>query len=765
MEIILAVSVVLLVVYVGRRRYVLKRKEQFKNLAKSEYLNRAKVKRFISQNVHTGLFASLFNEYQLVDKINREFVEKRLAEAKPFFDKLQLTESHYLHLTESQRLAVVRDEDANLINASAGSGKTGTILAKVSYLLKYRLAKPQEILVVAYNKDVRKEIQKKVKNINPDVSVSTLHALGLKIMKDVRGKQPNVSDIADDRRKKRSPFLKEMMKEILEDDSKLNLVSRYFSTYLVEGNPEEGVQSNVEYREKVAYAGLKGLDGQTLRSHQEVQIANWLILNGIKWEYEKDYPHESGYNPDFYLTDYDLWIEHFGIDENGNTAPWIDSKKYNKDIEWKRETHRKHNTGLVETYSYEARQEGGIPSALETKLDQHGVEKRPISQKEVEGIIEKGHGPVSNFVKLIDQFLTLCRENGISNYELQSLTHSSRDRAFLELFFLFRESYEKELGDSIDYTDMIVRGTQYVKEGKWLVPYKYILVDEYQDISYPRLQFLLEIRKQVEDARLFCVGDDWQSIYSFQGANVNLITSFDRYVGVMQRTDLGETFRFSQQISDFGRIFITKNPAQLNKEVASKRDFNEQARPIRIVPHGRSDMDRRKALESIIDTISKQNENDKECFVLGRYNSSKPDYWDGLKREAELRGVFIEFGTIHNSKGREKDWVIVLDNEFDVDGYGFPSGIQNDPVLNMILETDTKFPNAEERRLFYVANTRARKEVFLLTLSEDHLSSKRILLRGKSVFLKEILQSKIRRNGKEELEYEPYVRVQRPKSP
>jgi len=324
---------------------------------------------------------------------------------------------------------------------------------------------------------------------------------------------------------------------------------------------------------------------------------------------------------------------------------------------------------------------------------------------------------------------------------------------------LFRKNYERELGKNgeIDYTDMIVGGTQCLKQGEWQSRFKYILVDEYQDITLARLKMLLELREQVGDARLFCVGDDWQSIYSFQGANVNLITHFDEYVGAVCRTDLKETFRFSQQIADFSRIFITKNPMQLKKEVSSRIHFNKKAKPIRVVQHGRSGIQRKKALQYAIDKILLQSQSGKECFVLGRYKHSKPGDWNELKKEAESKGLSIEFSTIHQSKGSEKDWVIILDNEFDFNGYGFPSGIQNDPVLNMVLDEDVIFPNAEERRLFYVAITRARKGGFLLALSEDQFSPKRTLLSGMSVFVREILQSKATRRGKEELEYEPYV--------
>ena len=158
-----------------------------------------------------------------------------------------------------------------------------------------------------------------------------------------------------------------------------------------------------KYR-KISYVGMRSLNGEKLKSHQEVQIANWLILNGIKWEYERDYPYNDSknqYKPDFYLPDYDLWIEHFGIDEYGNTAPWVEKEKYTSEMEWKLDIHRKNKTLLVKTYSYEYKKEGGVPQALEEKLAQHGIEKMPISEEYIDHMVKESFKPTSNFIKLV----------------------------------------------------------------------------------------------------------------------------------------------------------------------------------------------------------------------------------------------------------------------------------------------------------------------------------------------------------------------------
>lgn len=704
--------------------------------ANGEYLNWSKAKRVLSpvqeterrknngtdysatdEHALTGFVRETPGEYssgehmvhvsRIIEEINRNFVEKRLAESTDFFDKLGLT--------ETQRLAVVRDEDANLINAGAGSGKTRTIIGKIQYILSQGLAAPNEILVVVYNKQNQREAEQKIGEVAPGVVVKTFHAFGLSVLKSVDG---NVAVSAlTESDNLLGKFLTGIMTGLLKKSSILAALVAFFSTHHTEPDAEDGVVTKDDYLRKVRYAEMRALNGDELRSHQEVEIANWLTLNGIRWEYERDYPYSAGtrqHKPDFYLPDYDLWVEHFGVDEHGNNdrQGW-DNENYRETMAWKRETHHKHGTTLVETYSHEARAKGGLAHALAHKLAAHGVRSKPLSDDEINRVVAKSFAPQSKFIKLIIQFINLCRENKLGKAELAGRVRSSRDGAFLTLFNFFRYGYETKLeaDGEIDFVGMIVRAMQYAKTGKYRSGFKYILVDEYQDITQVRLEFLLALQEHVEDARLFCVGDDWQSIYQFNGANVGLITRFEDYVGAMQRTDLDKTFRYPQKISDFSRMFITENPHQLKKSINSAVSSAADARPIRVIYH--DEHGQQEKLHKIIDTISRQSQCNATCFVLGRYNRDLPQNWGAIKQYARKSEVHIDFRTIHGSKGLEAEWVVVVENKNDSGGYGFPSGIQSDPVLRMVLAQDD-FPLAEERRLFYVAVTRARRGVFLL---------------------------------------------------
>ncbi len=749
----------IVVMAVGRTLYLKQKKQELANLANGEYLNWSKAKRCFRAKQeypagtkhslkHTiqeksGIFATRISakNRDSINEINENFVARRLVESKGLFDQLGLT--------DAQRLAIVRDEDANLINAGAGSGKTRTILTKAEYLIVHGLAKSAEILIVVYNNKIQQEIAQKSKKVDPNITVSTFHALGFGIIK--KAERVRVSDMAKDD-KKLEDFLSQKMRDILVNSKLLSLLIDFFARHLVEGDPERVAKNKDEYFRKIDYVGLRSMSGEKLKSHEEVQIANWLTLNGIDWEYEQDYPHNESdrqHQPDFYLPDYDVWIEHFGINEDGATASWVEKEKYIEQMNWKINEHQKHQTKLVKTYSYEAKKPGGLPDALEQKLAQYGVKKKPFSEQEVDYLIEKNFKSSSKFIKLINKFLHLAKENKLSQ-QLAERVVSLRDGAFLILFDLLRNSYEKKLEDAneIDFSDMIIRALEYIESGKYKSPYRYILVDEYQDITKVRLDFLLALQRQVQDARLFCVGDDWQSIYQFQGANISLITEFEKHVEVMQRTDLNKTFRYSQKINDFSSVFVTRNHAQLKKNINSSIASKEEERPIKIVYHAPKNL--QKLLKKIIAWIARQSPKAKSCFVLGRYNFNKPEGWQEIKKCALEKGINIEFSTIHGSKGKEADWVVVVENKSDMNGTGFPSSVQDDPVLKMVLTQKENFPDAEERRLFYVAITRTRQGVFLLVPNGEA-----------SDFIKEIdPRPKKQPNGEFiQSEYAPFVDV------
>jgi DNA helicase-4 len=266
---------------------------------------------------------------------------------------------------------------------------------------------------------------------------------------------------------------------------------------------------------------------------------------------------------------------------------------------------------------------------------------------------------------------------------------------------------------------MILRAANYVENGKYKSPYSAIIVDEFQDISVGRARLIKALLNQKPLNRLFAVGDDWQSIYRFAGSDISVMRSFAEWFGHCELVPLDRTFRFSQLLSDLAAGFVCRNSFQISKKVSSEK-VHEGA-PISIISKGmKADDPLRIALESIEKRTSQQRTS---VQLLGRYNHSKPKDLPTLERD--FPNLNIEFLTVHGSKGLEADFVVVLN--VTAGRYGFPSEIADDPVLSLVLAEAETYPNAEERRLFYVALTRARVGVYLLT--NDAASSFLIELR------------------------------------
>lgn len=375
----------------------------------------------------------------------------------------------------------------------------------------------------------------------------------------------------------------------------------------------------------------------------------------------------------------------------------------------------------METYSY-FREQGGLIARLEALLGERGVVPRPLTEEDLARIEAEANRPFSNFGKLLTQFLKLFRGNGCSPEVAIRKATSERDRVFLRLFGYVREQYEAELRreGAIDFDDMINRARDHVRAGIFRGDFRYIVLDEFQDISENRLGLLQDLRAQVPHARLFVVGDDWQAIYRFTGADVGIVTDLPRHVGATARVDLDTTFRYSQELLDFSAAFVMANDRQLRKDLRAHQGARGEF-PVCVVFQGGK---RSEGLEAALevacrDIAARQGGASATLFVLGRYRlgGARRDTIDALFRRLRDQGLEAEYHTAHASKGKEADYVIVVGME--AGAYGFPSNISDDPVMKMVLTAPEAFPYAEERRLFYVAVTRARRRVYLLTPQDN----------------------------------------------
>ena len=698
-----------------------------------------------------------FSLDELIKKWNEDFVNIELSLNEDIFNNIDGKS-----LDEQQRRAVVVDEMNNLVLAGAGSGKTLTISAKVKYLVDRKNVKPDEILLISFTRKAAEEMRERIANkLDIEIESMTFHKLGLDIITRYIKARPEVSDNLS---KVINIYFK---KNIYKDNKQLNLLLSLFGYYLhipkdlsefknlgesydfYKSIDLETMRSKVDRRKEIRdeikrqKQDKQTIQGEIVKSLEELMIANFLFLNGIDYIYEYKYPYEQQnkyrkkYRPDFYLPEYDIYIEHFGISEDGRT-PWlskIEEKKYLKGMSWKRLEHKRHGTKLLETYSY-YNKKGILLSELERILKREGVEFGEINASDLykEIIDSKENRYFEEFIKLVSSFIQLFKSNGYGENEFDELKEKvnvidnkflvQRSNLFLDIVKPIYTGYEGYLRENglIDFNDMINKATDIVKDGYLMFDYKYIIIDEYQDISMNRYKLIKAIRDRT-NAKVMCVGDDWQSIYRFAGSDINLFTNFEKYFGYHELLRIEKTYRNSQELIDIAGNFVMKNPNQLRKNLKSdKRNSN----PIRIINYA---FDIYGTLKKVIDEIIYLYGENTKITVLGR-NRFDIDFLKDSKKNSDMKLRLIESGndkiikykgypelqinylTVHRSKGLEADNIIVINLENKL--VGFPNKISDDPVLSLVLTDSDDFEFAEERRLFYVALTRTKNTTYLL---------------------------------------------------
>ena len=492
----------------------------------------------------------------------------------------------------------------------------------------------------------------------------------------------------------------------------------WFQDWFAPYKSEHEFKSWGEYYDYIRKFDIRSLNGETVRSFEECEIANFLYLNGVDYKYEASYEHDLAtsekrqYKPDFYLPEHGIYIEHFGIDAAGNTAPFVDREKYLREMDWKRGVHAEHSTILIETFSHE-RAAGSLLRKLSEKLALRGVKLSPIPRKDVFAVLNQ-QGRIDSFTQLVATFLQHFKGNRLSFSDIteRARTHQGRKRAqaFLAVFRRVFERYQKALADSgeIDFHDMINRATDLVEAGRYRSPFGYILVDEFQDISPPRARLLKALLDSSEGAQLFAVGDDWQAIFRFAGSDIDVMREFRHHFGHFERIDLQTTFRCADRIATVATDFVLRNPAQIRKKVRARRSADRTA-----VHIGLPDQNGLSLLNEALDRIAedaRRHDGTSEVLLLGRYRHLKPQSMAALQKK--YSGLRLSWKTMHGSKGTEADYVVVLG--LCSGTYGFPSEIADDPLLDLVLAAPEAHTNAEERRLLYVAITRAKRQVFLL---------------------------------------------------
>ena len=649
-------------------------------------------------------------------------------------------------LNDQQKHAVISEDKRLLVLAGAGSGKTKTLLQKLIYLIEEKGASPSSILAITFTKnatnemldrlimaadesgayekqliDKRKSIaekdreryyqQKKYKWID-GLTVKTFHGFCYNILRNygVNEFDNKFKIIGDAKRDDEDELAKhvapetvfevfhKLLIEACEDTEYLLNLKRYILDYIIDKIHLKQIDPNYLPKDGKYYTTL---DNTKVRSKSEQFIADWLYRHSIKYEYEpllnvKDF----SFTPDFYIPEANLYIEH------------ISDKSFS--MKNKEEQIQKGNLLLVKTFEAMTKD-----SALfNHTLDKIVKNRLPSDYHKTVSINFKEefngyHEDVKDFVRQIMRITDMIK---VENIDMDSVLDNARNdqhervRNFYELAIPVVRKYLHYCTDKsyLDFNDLISRSTSLFQNhsdiaNKYKSKYQYILVDEFQDVN--NLQVELIKLLLTDDTQLFCVGDDWQSIYGFRGSNVSYIVEFENHFTDAKTIKLNLNYRSTQNIVGASNEVIRHNKFKVEKDVQASKMSEHKI----VVFAGNTEEENiqfcvDKVREILNDGIS----NDEILFLYRRSKMFTP-YFYRFKNE----NIRVQGKTIHASKGLEAKVVFIIG--LTEGNGGFPDIWLEDRIFQVIKKANHDLLMEEERRLFYVAITRAKDKLFLIT--------------------------------------------------
>ncbi|NEN75439.1 UvrD-helicase domain-containing protein [Pelistega sp. NLN82] len=592
-------------------------------------------------------------------------------------------------LTTKQYEACASQARTTLVLAGAGTGKTSTLMGRIVYLWEKGLSQAHQILPLAFAVDAAHEIQSRIEKVATSVGgfslegfqARTFHSLGLYIVSAVEGQRPLVSTLIDEN-SLLSFFQMQFSQLRKEDLSYREWLYQYYTFY--------DEQSS-----------WRTLNDDYVLNQTELRIANRLYFLGISYcyhaHYEKDIYLDKPYQPyccTFYLPDRKLYID------------VLDCKETELSLEQQQRQQKLNNIHQHYGTNYQI-----FYADDEVMFEPSTIYTNPMLSHSV--------GRMDSLLKLLINLFLYLKSMGYSSQWLKTYLQEnqihSEEKAFplLKQYCLYAllyplwQAYEDYLKNekSIDFDGMINKAKQYIKEGRFIVPWQDILIDEFQDISLARLQLIQAMREQNPTIRLFCVGDDWQTIYQFAGSELTYIRDIAQYFGEVKVVSLDTTFRFHQQLGDISSTFVQQNPRQYQKEL---RSFDTRIRnSVFLVPQNTE----HKNIETVFAHVlyDLQIDAPQTCLILARFNHQLPDEMTLNRWQTSYPLLLFRCASIHASKGTEADIVIIVDVNSGEEG--LPSEKQD--RLALFKRKEETFLYAEERRVFYVALTRARERVYL----------------------------------------------------
>lgn len=549
--------------------------------------------------------------------------------------------------------------------AGAGSGKTLTIVGKIKYLVDILGVSAEQILPISFTHKSAEEMKHRIGV--PGVEPQTFHKFGLNVIRQVQGSVGIVSEANDE------VIFRRFLQEMIDTDPQFldrlnNFLLYYFKIpksqfefktlgdyiqYLKDQNFTTLKQIAKKYTQK--QQSRQTLKNEIVKSIEECQIANFLTLNRVEYQYEQLYrpslgssqstkqqtPFQGNYKPDFtIITDEGkvIYLEHFGMDKQGNVPSFFArpgetraqaAARYQSSYRWKKKIHHQYQTDMIETYSHQF-DDGVLFEHLQQELTRLGVKLKPLTPFEKWQLIQKTSADqVDALISLIKTFLALLKSNNYTIDQIKKINQQKkqlgflRKRAdlFLDLFVPIYTKYQDQLRElnAIDFSDMINQAAHYIATGQYSCscPFRYVIVDEFQDLSFGRYQILQAIRQQNPNVKFYCVGDDWQSIFRFTGSDITLFSQFERYFGVTALSRIETTYRFNQPLIGLSSDFILKNPHQLAKKLIAPA--GKESTTYKIV-ESLADDDTEAVIQVVKQLLDNGAKPEESFYLIGRYN-------------------------------------------------------------------------------------------------------------------------------------------------
>ncbi|MFO6425419.1 UvrD-helicase domain-containing protein [Motilimonas sp. KMU-193] len=641
-----------------------------------------------------------------------QYVEQQKLLHRYFFNTIESNP-----LTPMQQMACIVNEHSNLVLAGAGCGKTSTLVGRAGYLITSGQATAQQILLLAFGRKAAQEMDQRLAVCLPEESIksSTFHSLGLHIIASVEGAMPKLTPFVEDEQAKQA-WLQQQFNQCLEDASFRHEVVEFLLNYWGPQVTPFDFQQAQDYLSYIQQHGVASLNGELILDQADLRIANWLFMQGISYEYQAPSglgQHALNAPARLFLPEYQITIITWLFDKHGQVPDYLDQDEY----EQYQHTISKQTFKLIENHCCDLEKDTFFDN-LAAQLTSLGVLMQPLSESQLFQHCQ-ANGMIEKLSLLLCQMVSIYKacwlEPQALNVRLGSLANAEQMRGAVALLQPILMAYQGYLAsrNEIDFDDMIGRAINYVSDGRFDSPWRHILVDEFQDISEPRARLLRALRDLHPDNTLFCVGDDWQAIYRFAGSDVSLTTQFDDYFGAGNGDSailaLDKTFRFNNSIAEISSQFVCQNPAQLTKHLNTHHQVDSPAISL-LRSHANNALDL--ILANITQRVSSL-ANKPKVLLLARYHYLLPEHQQLNNLTQRFPSLSISAMSVHASKGKEADFVVVLGLEQG--NHGFPAQKTTPFLLEALLPPAEHFSHSEERRLFYVALTRAKQRVYLLT--------------------------------------------------